>query len=87
MRTVSLKMADSILDRIDAHLERHNFTTRTEFIREAIRDKLQELESDRFESEIRKYFRHHSTELGKEINDIESDVFRELENRFGRQRR
>ncbi len=84
MKTISLKIATPVLERIDAHLEVHNFSTRTEFIREAIRDKIQQLESHKFEQEMRGFLKahqeNHDVKLAKEIKH---DVFVELEKRFG----
>lgn len=83
MKTISLKIADPVLERIDTHLESHNFSTRTEFIREAIRDKIQQLETHKFEQEMRLFLKsqqNHDTKLAKEIKH---DVFVELEKRFG----
>ncbi len=83
MKTVSLKLADSILEDIDSFLEEHYFSTRTEFIREAIRDKIQVLEHQRFESEMRKYFRENKSQMLKQqFLEANSDVFKELEQRF-----
>ena len=44
METISLKMEDNILKEIDQKVKNHRFSTRTEFIRDAIREKLSELE-------------------------------------------
>ena len=83
MKTVSIKLADTILDDMDSFLEEHYFSTRTEFIREAIRDKIQKLEATRFESEMRKFFRENKSQmLKKQFLETHSDVFRELEQRF-----
>ena len=84
MKTVSLKIADPILEDIDSFLEEHYFSTRTEFIREAIRDKIQVLENKRFESEMRKFFRENKSQmLKKQFLEAHGDVFQELEQRFG----
>lgn len=84
MKTVSLKIADTILEDIDSFLEEHYFSTRTEFIREAIRDKIQVLESQRFEQEMRKFFRENKSQmLKKQFLEAHGDVFQELEQRFG----
>jgi metal-responsive CopG/Arc/MetJ family transcriptional regulator len=84
MKTVSLKLADPILQDIDAFLEEHYFSTRTEFIREAIRDKIQVLENKRFEQEMRKFFRENKSEMAqKQFLEAHGDVFKELEQRFG----
>jgi Arc/MetJ-type ribon-helix-helix transcriptional regulator len=77
-------MADTILEDMDAYLEEYGFSTRTEFIREAIRDKLQSLEHERFEQEMRKFFRENKADfVRKQWLSNNSNVFQELEKRFG----
>lgn len=44
METVSIKMEKSLLDEIDGSLEKNRYSTRTEFVRDAIRTKLTDLE-------------------------------------------
>ena len=44
METVSLKMENKLLQDIDKTLSKNRYSTRTEFIRDAIRSKLTELE-------------------------------------------
>ena len=84
MKTVCLKMAEGVLEKIDSNLELYNFSTRTEFIREAIRDKLQQLESQHFEAEMRKFFHQKRKQgISAESEDVNHDVFKELERRFG----
>lgn len=46
MEAISLKLEDTLLHEIDATLAQHRYSTRTEFIRDAIREKLSELEKD-----------------------------------------
>jgi len=46
MDTVCLKMEDTLLEDIDRSLKTHRYSTRTEFIRDAIRCKLNELEKE-----------------------------------------
>ncbi|MGA2130235.1 MAG: ribbon-helix-helix domain-containing protein [Candidatus Pacearchaeota archaeon] len=43
METISLKLEKAFLQEIEKVMKKHNYTTKTEFIREAIRDKLKEL--------------------------------------------
>ncbi len=43
METISLKIDENMLNNVDNTLKKHNFSTRTEFIRDAIRDKLENL--------------------------------------------
>lgn len=44
METVSLKMEEVLLEEIDSKIKSNRYSTRTEFIRDAIREKLTELE-------------------------------------------
>lgn len=43
METVTVKFQEDVLERIDTTIAGHNFNSRTEFIREAVRDKLADL--------------------------------------------
>ena len=52
MENISLKMEDGILKEIDAKLQRNRYSTRTEFIRDAIREKLSDLEKEELLREI-----------------------------------
>ncbi len=55
MRTVSLKLKKSIIKEIDALSKIFHYNTKTEFIREAIRDKIKELEIEIFMRKIKKF--------------------------------
>jgi len=44
MENVSLKIEENFLKAIEAVMKKHNYMTKTEFIRESIRDKIRELE-------------------------------------------
>lgn len=46
MEAVSLKLEDTFLQDIEKTMKRHRYTTKTEFIREAIRDKMRDLEKE-----------------------------------------
>jgi metal-responsive CopG/Arc/MetJ family transcriptional regulator len=46
METISLKMDETLLMEIDSTLKRHRYSTRTEFIRDAIRARLSTLEKE-----------------------------------------
>ena len=43
MKTISLKLEKLFLEEIEKTMKKHNYATKTEFIREAIRDKVSEL--------------------------------------------
>jgi metal-responsive CopG/Arc/MetJ family transcriptional regulator len=46
MEAVSLKLETGVLREIDQKLSKHRYSTRTEFIRDAIREKLSDLEKE-----------------------------------------
>ena len=47
MEAISLKLEDNMLKEIDSLLKGHRYSTRTEFIRDAIREKLSDIEKER----------------------------------------
>lgn len=55
MEAISLKLDENLLSNMDANLKKHNYSTRTEFIRTAIRDKLEELSRDDLIKEFMKF--------------------------------
>ncbi len=44
MENISLKLEENFLKAIEAVMKKHNYMTKTEFVREAIRDKIKRLE-------------------------------------------
>jgi Arc/MetJ-type ribon-helix-helix transcriptional regulator len=46
MESVSLKLEDTFSQDIERTIKKHRYTTKTEFIREAIRDKIRDLEKE-----------------------------------------
>lgn len=55
METVTVKFQEDVLRKIDGSISEHNFNSRTEFIREAVRDKLSELSRQDLISEFLKF--------------------------------
>ncbi len=62
MEAISLKLERGILLEIDEKLKEHRYSTRTEFIRDAIREKLSDLEK---EEVIKKLIRLKGSLKGK----------------------
>lgn len=79
METISLKLDETMLQNVDKTLQKHNFSTRTEFIRDAIRDKLSELSRDELIEEFMK-FRGKSKKKtsDEELKKIRAEVSKEL---------
>ena len=46
METITIKLEDKFAKDVEEAIKRHRYTTKTEFVREAIRDKLKEIEDE-----------------------------------------
>ncbi len=55
MEVVTVKFQEGVLKSIDKSITKHNFNSRTEFIREAVRDKLEDLSKDELVREFLKF--------------------------------
>ena len=55
MEIVSVKFQEDVLKKVDETLAEHNFNSRTEFIREAVRDKLESLSREDLIKEFMKF--------------------------------
>ncbi|MBT4352779.1 hypothetical protein HOD20_09680, partial [archaeon] len=55
MEIVTVRFQEDILKKIDKNLFTHNYNSRTEFIREAVRDKLSNLNRDELVEEFLKF--------------------------------
>ncbi len=83
MEIVSLKLENNLLKEIDHTLVRNRYATRTEFIRDAIREKLSDLEKDQLLKEIarlRGISKKKTTD--QELHQAREKAFEILENRF-----
>lgn len=79
MEAISLKLDENMLTNIDENLRKHNYSTRTEFIRTAIRDKLEDLSREDLVKEFMK-FKGKSTKntSDEQLKKIRAEVSREL---------
>jgi len=55
MEAITLKLDETMLANVDKSLKQHNYSTRTEFIRDAIRAKLEGLKKEELIAEFMKY--------------------------------
>ena len=55
MEIVSVKFQEDVLKKVDDTISKHNFNSRTEFIREAVRDKLEDLSREDLIKEFMKF--------------------------------
>jgi len=85
MEAVSLKLGDSFLKDMEKAMKKHRYSTKTEFIREAIREKLRDLEKEEALMRVRKLY---GAGTGKrkitdaDIHRAGEEVFKEFEKKF-----
>lgn len=79
MDTISLKLDSQMLKTMDIALKKHNYSTRTEFVREAIRDKLDSLSRNELLDLLiatKGTAKTHTSD--EELKRIREEVFRQL---------
>lgn len=87
METVSVKFNEDVLKKVDKSISDHNFNSRTEFIRDAVRDKLDDLSKDDLMKEFLKFrgkAKKKTTyaENRKTKEEVSKELMDELEKRF-----
>ena len=87
MEVVTVKFQENVLKRIDSTINQHNFNSRTEFIREAVRDKLLELNKEDLINEFLKFKGKSKKKTSYEENikireDASKELIAELGKRF-----
>lgn len=83
MQAISLKLEDSFLKDIERTMKNNRYTTKTEFIREAIRDKLNELEKQAALKRLKKMYgasKRRTTDA--DLHRAREEAVKELEKRF-----
>ena len=82
MDAVSIKFEDDFLHNVEKAMKKHNYTTKTEFIREAVRDKLDELEKREFVLRALRLYgagsSKHGTITDEKIHSAREKATREL---------
>ncbi len=80
METISIKLEETFAKNVEKLMKKHNYTTKTEFIREAIRDKVDDLEKEEAIARLRKVYgasRQKTTD--KQLHQARKKAFEELE--------
>ena len=83
METISLKLEEGILKEIDGKLAKHRYSTRTEFIRDAIREKLSEFEKEEMlkaVTKLRGSSRHKTTD--EQLHRVRENLIEKYEKKF-----
>lgn len=83
METVSVKFEEEFLTDIEKTMKKHRYTTKTEFIREAIRDKIKDLEKEEALARVRSLYgkgaKKHKNLINKDIHKAREELLKELE--------
>ena len=80
MESVSLKLEDEFLRDIETTMKKHRYTTKTEFIREAIRDKIIDLKKEELLLKAKNLYgasRRKTTDA--QLHKAREQAFKELE--------
>ena len=56
MQTISIKLEDHFLKDIEVMMKKHRYSTKTEFIRESLRERMKELEKEEAIKTLEKFF-------------------------------
>ena len=87
MESVSLKLEDSFLKNIEETMKKHRYTTKTEFIREAIRDKIRDLEKEEYMMRALKLYgagkKEHGHITDERIHEARENAAKELAKELG----
>ena len=84
MDNISLKLDEAFSKKMEKTMKSHDYSTKTEFIREAIRDKMDSLEQSDFEKNLRKYLGFSKTTTSDEqLEAIREKVARDYAKKFG----
>lgn len=80
METVSLKLENRFLQDVEETMKKHRYVTKTEFIREAMRDKIKALEKEEALIKLRKiYGLSKKKTTDEELHKAREKSFEELE--------
>jgi len=83
MESISLKLESGFLQDIERTIRKNRYSTKTEFIRDAIRDKIKELEKEETLKNIDKLFgssKHRTTD--EQLRAAGEKAFKQLEKKF-----
>jgi Arc/MetJ-type ribon-helix-helix transcriptional regulator len=84
METVTFRLQEDVVEKIDSFLRPLHFSNRTEFIREAIRDKLNQLEKDQLITALETFKGSAKKHLSDEkLEEIRESVGKEYAKKFG----
>ncbi len=80
METVCVKFEEKFLKDVESAMKNHRYSTKTEFIREAVRDKIRDLEKEEALLRVKKFYgasKRKTTD--KELHEARQRAFEELD--------
>ncbi|MBI2574674.1 ribbon-helix-helix protein, CopG family [Candidatus Woesearchaeota archaeon] len=84
METVTFKLQEDVIRKVDAVLKPLHFSNRTEFIRESIREKLNEIERDSVLQQLLAFKGAAKSKISdKELHRIRGRIAGEYARKFG----
>ena len=87
METICIKMDKNLLKNIDDGLKKHNYSTRSEFLRAAVREKLDNMNQEQLTKEFMKFYGSAKKKTTDEENrrtreEVSKELMKELDKRF-----
>jgi metal-responsive CopG/Arc/MetJ family transcriptional regulator len=85
MEPISVKLDERFLRRLEVFLRKHHYTTKAEFIREAIRERIKQIEKEETLARVRKIYgasKKKKKTTDEELHEAGKEVFEELEKEF-----
>jgi len=83
MQTISLKLEKNIYNAMGKFIKKYYFSTKTEFIREAIRDKINDLEKKEALERLEKVYgaglKRHKIITDEDLHKAREEAFEDLE--------
>jgi metal-responsive CopG/Arc/MetJ family transcriptional regulator len=84
METISIRLDDGMMRELDRIMKKHHFATLTEFIRDAIRNRMKELEKEELQKQIARLAGSSKRKTtDEELHKAGEKVFEKLEKKFG----
>ena len=84
MGTISVRFEDSFVKDIEKIMKKHRYSTKTEFIREAVRDKIKDIEKEEAIIRLEKIYGRSDREItDKQLEKAREKAFSEIAKRHG----
>jgi Arc/MetJ-type ribon-helix-helix transcriptional regulator len=83
MEPICIRFEDDFLKAMEIAMKKNRYSTKTEFIREAVRDKLKELEKEEALAWVKKLYgssKHKTTD--EQLHAVREKLAKEYENKF-----